>query len=133
MILGTVRRSSTYQAVLARELIEGLRLSLTGTFCYLGVVSKNKFGYDDSLDVVGVHGVGGTWEALATGLCASRAINDSGADGLFFGNPALLGVQAAAVGVTAIYALGVIYILLKYWIGPWDRERARRKRRMAWI
>ena len=84
-----------------------------GIFCYIGVFSKNRFGYDDSLDVVGVHGVGGTWGALATGLFASKVINDAGADGLFFGNPALLGIQALAVVVTWVYAFLVTFILLK--------------------
>jgi len=84
-----------------------------GIFCYIGVFSKNRFGYDDSLDVVGVHGVGGTWGALATGLFASKLINDAGADGLFFGNPALLGIQALAVVVTWVYAFLVTFILLK--------------------
>ena len=84
-----------------------------GILCYIGVFSKNRFGYDDSLDVVGVHGVGGTWGALATGLFASKVINDAGADGLFFGNPALLGIQALAVVVTWVYAFVVTFILLK--------------------
>ena len=47
-----------------------------GAFCYLAVVKlKSKLGYDDSLDTFGVHGVGGTWGALATGLFAQKAIN----------------------------------------------------------
>jgi len=86
---------------------------VAGALCYLGVVGKNKFGYDDSLDVVGVHGVGGTWGALATGLFASKAINDAGADGLFFGNPALLGIQVLAVLSTWVYAFAVTFMLLK--------------------
>ena len=84
-----------------------------GIFCYVGVLSKNRFSYDDSLDVVGVHGVGGTWGALATGLFASKAINDAGADGLFFGNPGLFGIQALTVVVTWVYAFAVTFILLK--------------------
>ena len=76
-------------------------------------MGKNRFGYDDSLDVVGVHGVGGTWGAIATGLFASKAINDAGADGLFFGNPGLLGVQILAVLATWIYAFAVTFALLK--------------------
>ena len=86
---------------------------LAGILCYCGILAKNKFGYDDSLDVVGVHGVGGTWGALATGLFASKMINDTGADGLFFGNPGLLGIQALAVVVTWVYAFTVTFILLK--------------------
>ena len=84
-----------------------------GLFCYMGVVGKNRFGYDDSLDVVGVHGVGGTWGALATGLFASKAINDAGDNGLFFGNPGLLGVQALTVLITWVYAFVVSLIILK--------------------
>ena len=86
---------------------------VAGGLCYAGVVGKNRFGYDDSLDVVGVHGVGGTWGAIATGLFASKAINDAGADGLFFGNPSLLGIQVLAVLSTWIYAFVVTFILLK--------------------
>jgi Amt family ammonium transporter len=63
--------------------------------------------------VVGVHGVGGTFGALATGLFASKAINEAGNNGLFFGNPGLLGIQALAVGVTLIYSFIVTLIILK--------------------
>jgi len=61
-----------------------------GVFCSIACNVKPKLGYDDSLDVVGVHGIGGTWGALATGLFASKAINAAGNDGLFFGNPGQL-------------------------------------------
>jgi Amt family ammonium transporter len=84
-----------------------------GALCYLAVLAKVKLGYDDSLDVVGVHGVGGVWGALATGLFASLAVNDGGANGLFFGNPAQLGIQALAVGVTMVYSFVLSFILLK--------------------
>jgi Amt family ammonium transporter len=84
-----------------------------GVLCYLAVLAKVKLGYDDSLDVVGVHGVGGLWGALATGLFASKAVNAAGADGLFFGNPAQLGIQAVAVLVTIVYSFVLSWILLK--------------------
>jgi len=84
-----------------------------GIFCYLGVVGKNKFGYDDSLDVVGIHGVGGTWGALALGLFATKAVNDAGNNGFFFGNPGLFGVQALAVATAWVYSFVVTFILLK--------------------
>jgi Amt family ammonium transporter len=84
-----------------------------GIFCYTGVMGKNRLGYDDSLDVVGVHGVGGTWGALATGLFASKVINDAGENGLFFGNPGLLGIQTVAVLVTWVYAFAMTLIILK--------------------
>ena len=67
---------------------------------------KAKLGYDDSLDVVGVHGVGGTWGALATGLFATKAVNAAGGDGLFYGNPGQLWIQIVAVAAT--YALAIV-------------------------
>jgi Amt family ammonium transporter len=67
-------------------------------FCYLGVNKlKARFGYDDSLDVFGVHGIGGTWGAIATGLFASKSINPAGADGLIHGRPEQLAIQAMGV------------------------------------
>ena len=83
-----------------------------GVFCYIAVVLKPLFGYDDALDAVGIHGIGGTWGALATGLFASKAVNAAGADGLFFGNPAQLGIQAVAVLVTYGFVfVGTLIIL----------------------
>ena len=84
-----------------------------GVFCYAAVIVKSKLGYDDSLDAVGVHGIGGTWGALATGLFASKAINAGGADGWFFGNPAQLKIQAIAVGVSWVFAFVGTFIILK--------------------
>jgi Amt family ammonium transporter len=84
-----------------------------GIFCYLGVSLKTRFGYDDSLDVVGIHGVGGVWGALATGLFASLAVNPAGADGLFFGNPGQLWVQFVSVVATCVFSFIVTYVLLK--------------------
>jgi len=84
-----------------------------GVFCYSACILKARLGYDDSLDVVGVHGVGGTWGALATGLFASRAINPDGANGLFFGNPGQLGIQAIAVLASWALAFVGSAILLK--------------------
>ncbi len=74
-------------------------------FCYFAVAwIKPKFGYDDALDVFGVHCVGGIWGALATGLFASKAVNPAGADGLFFGNPKQFLVQVIATAVTIAYS-----------------------------
>jgi Amt family ammonium transporter len=86
---------------------------VAGGLCYAAVLSKNRFGYDDSLDVVGVHGVGGTWGALATGLFASVAINAGGSNGLFFGNPGLVGIQALAVLATWVYSFFLTVLILK--------------------
>ena len=86
---------------------------VAGVLCYMAVIAKVKIGYDDSLDVVGVHGVGGLWGALATGLFASTAINPGGADGLFFGNPKLFGIQAMDSMITIGYSVVVTFIILK--------------------
>jgi len=83
-----------------------------GVLCYTAVMLKPLFGYDDALDAVGVHGIGGTWGALATGLFASKAVNSAGADGLFFGNPAQLGIQAMAVVVTMVFVFIGTFIIL---------------------
>jgi ammonium transporter, Amt family len=84
-----------------------------GIFCYMAVMLKPKLGYDDSLDVVGIHAVGGTWGALATGIFASKAINAAGADGLLYGNPMQLAIQAGAVLVSIGFAFIGTFILLK--------------------
>jgi len=86
---------------------------LAGMICYGGVLLKTKLGYDDSLDVVGIHGLGGTWGALATGLFASKAVNPAGADGLFFGNPAQLLTQLVSVLATMVFAFVMTLIILK--------------------
>jgi len=86
---------------------------LAGVICYLAVLAKPKLGYDDSLDVVGVHCVGGIVGALATGLFASKLVNDAGANGLFFGNPGQLGIQFVAVATTLVYSFVVSFILFK--------------------
>jgi len=84
-----------------------------GVLCYFGVSLKSRFGYDDSLDVVGIHGVGGIWGALATGLFASQAINPAGFNGLFYGNPGQLWIQFVSVVATCAFSFLVSYALLK--------------------
>ena len=84
-----------------------------GVFCFMACNLKSKLGYDDSLDVVGVHGVGGTWGALATGLFASKAINEAGGNGLFYGNPGQLWTQAVAVLATWVFAFAGSWVILK--------------------
>jgi Amt family ammonium transporter len=87
---------------------------LVSVFCFMAVsYLKPKFGYDDSLDAFGVHGIGGLWGALATGLFATKAVNSAGADGLFFGNPKQLLIQAIACAVTLVYTFIVTWILYK--------------------
>jgi len=87
--------------------------ALAGFLCYAACNLKAKLGYDDSLDVVGVHGVGGTWGALATGLFATKLVNDAGGDGLLYGNPKQLGIQFLAVVVTWVLAFVMTAVILK--------------------
>jgi len=72
---------------------------------------KNKFGYDDTLDVFGVHGMAGIWGALATGLFAAKDIG--GTDGLFYGNQSQLTVQAISVVVAVLFSAVGTYIIYK--------------------
>lgn len=84
-----------------------------GVVCFLAVRMKPRLGYDDALDVVGVHLVGGILGALATGLFASVAVNAAGADGLFYGNPKQLLIQAIGVVATIAFSFVGSSILLK--------------------
>jgi ammonium transporter, Amt family len=84
-----------------------------GMLCFAGCHIKARLGYDDALDVVGVHGVGGLWGALATGLFAWKAVNGAGGDGLFHGNPSQLLTQLVAVGATVALAAPMTFLILK--------------------
>ncbi len=86
---------------------------LAGLVCYTAVALKNRFGYDDSLDVVGIHGVGGLIGTLCVGVFASTAVNPGGADGLISGNFRLLGAQCIGVAVVFVYAFVVSWVLFK--------------------
>jgi Amt family ammonium transporter len=83
--------------------------ALVSPICVAAVTLKGKLGYDDSLDAFGVHGVGGTFGALATGLLATKAINAAGADGGW----AQLGIQAQAVAVTAAFGIVGTIVVFK--------------------
>ena len=85
-----------------------------GIICYFAVdLIKKRFGVDDALDVVGVHGIGGTWGALATGLFATTTVNSAGKNGLFFGEPGQFVTQLIAVAAVWIYAVVVSWVILK--------------------
>jgi Amt family ammonium transporter len=86
---------------------------VAGLLCFAAVRMKQRFHYDDALDVVGVHAAGGIWGALATGLFASAMVNSAGANGLLFGNPRLLMIQAIAVVATIAFSFIGSTILLK--------------------
>src|SRR5215213_10857 len=86
---------------------------LAGVGCFLAVELLVRGRVDDSLDVFGVHGVGGIIGALATGIFATTSVNSAGFDGLLYGNAGQLAIQAIAVVVVAAYAAAVTWILLK--------------------
>jgi len=84
-----------------------------GVLCYVALQLRPRLRVDDALDVWAVHGIGGTWGAIATGLFATVAINTAGANGLFFGNPQQLVAQLIAVGATWIYAAIATFVIVK--------------------
>jgi Amt family ammonium transporter len=84
-----------------------------GLLCYTALNAKTRFGYDDSLDAFGVHGVGGTLGTIMAGLFASIAINAAGANGLLSGNPKQLAIQAGSVALVAVYSFVASLVLFK--------------------
>jgi len=84
-----------------------------GVLCYVALQLRPRLRVDDALDVWAVHGIGGTWGAIATGLFATVAINSAGANGLFFGNPQQLVTQLVAVGATWMYAAIATFVIVK--------------------
>jgi Amt family ammonium transporter len=108
--LATVTPASGFVSV-GSAVIIGICASIV---CFIGVaVIKPRFGYDDSLDAFGVHGIGGILGTLATGLFASKLINPAGADGLFFGNPKQFLIQLAGVSITVVYTFSVTFAIYK--------------------
>ena len=88
---------------------------ISACICYFFVaVVKQRLGYDDSLDVFGVHGIGGITGTLCAGLFAQTVVNPSGPNGLFFGNPHQFIVQLIGVGADFIYTLILTIIIGKF-------------------
>lgn len=86
---------------------------VVSVLCYFAITLKNRFHYDDSLDVFGVHGIGGAWGVLAVGIFASRLINPSGANGLLSGGASLISKQIVGILAVAGFSLVMTFILLK--------------------
>ena len=84
-----------------------------GVLCFYGIRLKEALGADDALDVVGVHGVGGTFGALATGFLATKMVNPLGNDGLLYGNPHQVVTQLEGVAATLLFCGVGSFILLK--------------------
>jgi Amt family ammonium transporter len=87
--------------------------AVAGSCCYVAIVWKGRVGYDDTLDVLGTHGIGGIVGTLATGIFASTAVNPLGADGLFAGNSSVFGAQVTAVVAVVLYSFLGTYAVLK--------------------
>jgi len=85
-----------------------------GALCFWGVsYLKAKLGYDDALDAFGLHGIGGTWGGIATGLFSTVSVNSAGANGLFYGGASLLWKQLVAIGATYVFVALVSFIIIK--------------------
>jgi len=85
-----------------------------GALCFWAIFSlKSKLGYDDALDAFGLHGIGGTWGGVATGLFATTSVNAGGADGLFYGDASLLWKSLVAIIATYIFVAVVTFIIAK--------------------
>jgi Amt family ammonium transporter len=82
-------------------------------FAYYCIVFRMKTGFDESLDVFACHGIGGIWGMLATGLFAEKAVNAAGVNGLFFGNPHQLAIQAFAIVVIGLFAFLMSFFIAK--------------------
>lgn len=85
--------------------------ALAAPISFYAIKLRQSRRLDESLDVWACHGMGGVWGALATGLFATKAVNPAGADGLFYGNPGQLAVQALVVAITIVFAFGVTWLL----------------------
>jgi ammonium transporter, Amt family len=87
---------------------------LSAPVCYFGVYYiKERFKYDDTLDAFGVHGLGGIWGGIATGIFATTEVNELGGNGLLYGNPGQLVPQLLGIGITILLAVVGTYVVLK--------------------
>ncbi|WP_108670723.1 ammonium transporter [Peribacillus acanthi] len=87
---------------------------ISGAVCFWGVIFlKKKLGYDDALDAFGLHGIGGTWGGIATGLFATTSVNEAGANGLLYGDASLIWKQLVAVLATYVFVAVVTFVIVK--------------------
>lgn len=108
--LATVTPASGFVSPISAIII-GIAASIV---CFIAVaVTKPRFGYDDSLDAFGVHGVGGVLGTLLTGVLASKIINPAGANGLLYGNPKQLLIQLVGVAVAVSYTFLATFVIYK--------------------
>ncbi len=107
--LVAITPAAGYVTPLAALVIGGLAAPIS----YYAIKLRQSRNLDESLDVWACHGMGGVWGALATGLFATKAVNDAGANGLFFGNPNQFVIQAIAVGATIIFSFVATFVVVK--------------------
>ncbi|MFH1057928.1 MAG: ammonium transporter [Pseudomonadota bacterium] len=107
--LAAVTPASGYVTPMAALVIGAVAAPLS----YYTIRFRQNQGWDESLDVWACHGMASTWGMLAAGLFATKAVNEAGGNGLFYGNPGQVGVQALAIVVTMVYAFGITYALAK--------------------
>jgi Amt family ammonium transporter len=81
-----------------------------GPVCYFGIQLKHRLGYDDALDAFGVHGIGGIWGGVVTGLMANPAVGSG--TGAFYGKPEQLGIQIAGILTTMVFSFIMTLIIL---------------------
>ncbi len=106
--LATITPAAAYVPIWAAALIG----AVAGIVCYWAVELKNKLGWDDALDVWGVHGVGGALGIIMLGIFGELAINAKGANGLLHGGSAFFGKQVGAVAISSLYAFVFTYVML---------------------
>jgi ammonium transporter, Amt family len=87
--------------------------AIAAPLSYYAIRFRDKRGLDESLDVWACHGIASTWGMIATGLFATVEVNSAGSNGLFFGNPAQIGIQLLGIVVTIIFSFGVTFSVAK--------------------
>lgn len=87
--------------------------AIAAPISYYAIRLRHRLNLDESLDVWACHGMGGTWGALATGIFATTAVNPAGVDGLLYGNPGQLLIQAIAVGIAIVFAFVMTFVIAK--------------------
>jgi Amt family ammonium transporter len=107
--LATITPASGYVSPMSSIIIG----SIAAFISYYSIIFRVKTGLDESLDVFACHGMGGMFGMFCVGLFAEKAVNQAGANGLFFGNPGQLGAQAIAIVVVALFAFILSYIMGK--------------------
>ncbi len=106
--LATITPAAGYVTITSAVIIG----CVAGIVCYFAVYLKNKLGWDDALDVWGVHGVGGMIGVIMLGIFGSVAVNATGSNGLLYGDSHFFWIQMLAIAISSVYAFGFTYLML---------------------